>query len=125
MPANKSEQKVRVTKTFDGGHPVGWMDPKPNMKVRYGQQDLWIKALDSGNFTVSLSLTSGGAVIAKAHPHDLMVPSGTVGAYFGFPNGGGAQKAGRVGLFAGGVPTAVGSGTAYLDGTGTVRTFGR
>lgn len=68
---NKSSNKVRVTKLFGGGGILGLMDPVVNLKVKYGTETRWIKALDSGNFQVSLAISSGGAIIAKAYPHDL------------------------------------------------------
>src|SRR5262245_26646011 len=98
MPANKSENKVRVVSLFGVSAPLGVMDPAVHMKVRYGQDNRWIKTLDSGNFQVGLALASGGAVIAKAYPHDLIVPSGTA-AYFGWPSGGGSVKHGHKGVF--------------------------
>jgi hypothetical protein len=124
MPANKSSNKVRVTRLFGGGATAGYADPKPNMKVKHHAQDRWIVGLDSGNFQVSLSLSSGGAVMAKAYPHALTVPTGTA-IYFGWPTAPGSVTLGHSGVFPNGVALAVGSGMEYMGGNGQVTYFSR
>jgi hypothetical protein len=124
MPANKSTNKVRVTKLFGGSHPLGYMDPKVNMRVKYGQQPLWIVGLQSGNYTVDLALSSGGTAVRRAYPHDLMVDVVDASGQ-GWPTGGGSVKQAHGVTWPNGVSVGVGSGTSYLGGDGTVHTFGR
>jgi hypothetical protein len=128
VPTNFSEQKVRVTANLGVSDPLGVTDPRVHMRVRYGTEERWIVGLASGNFTVDLALSSGGTAIAKAYPHDLIVPSGPLNghaAYFGWPTGNQSVKAGHKGVFANGVPSIPGSGTSYLGGDGLTHTFGR
>ncbi len=124
MAANKSENKIKVTKLFGGGGVQGGMDPKVNQRIKRGQQSLWIVGLDSGNFQVSLALTSGGTAIAKSYPHEIFIDV-TVASGWGWPTGGGSIGQGHSGVFPNGVPVAIGSGTSFQSGDGTVHTFGR
>lgn len=124
MPTNKSTNKVRVTRLFGAGATVGLTDPRVHMKVKHQSQDRWIVGLDSGNFQVGLALSSGGAVIAKAYPHTLTVPTGTA-AYFGWPAGNQSVTYGHSGVFPQGIPVGAVSGMYYLDGTGTTAGFSR
>jgi hypothetical protein len=128
VPTNISEQKVRVVSSVGQSHPLGVTDPRVHMRVRYGTEERWVVGLASGNFTADLALTSGGAVVAKAHPKDLIVPSGPLNGhaiYFGWPSGNQSTKFGHRGVFANGVPSIPGSGTTYLGGDGLTHTFGR
>jgi hypothetical protein len=125
MPANRDQNKIRVFSVYGVSSPLAMMDPLVNMKVRRGIDDRWVVGLDSGNFQVSLALASGGAVVAKAYPHELMLNSGQA-AYFGWPNGGsGIVTRGHKGVFPNGIPVGVGSGTTYQGGDGNPHTFGR
>jgi hypothetical protein len=124
MPVNRSTSKVRVTKLYGTDSCSGLIDPMVDMNVRHGTESRWIKALDSGNFQVGLALASGGAVIAKAYPHDLKV-SETVAQYWGWPTSTGSVTAGHSGVFPNGVPQGIGSGMAMADGDDVPFTWGR
>jgi len=116
--------KVRVTKLFGGSHPLGYMDPAKHMKVKWGIQEMWIVNLDSGNFTVDLSLSSGGTIVQSAYPHELFVDV-TVASGHGWPNSGGSVKQAHGVTWPNGVDKGVGSGISYMGGDGKVHTFSR
>jgi len=113
MPANKSSNKVRVTRLFGAGATVGLTDPEVHMQVRYGAEPRWIKTLGSGNFQVGLSIESGGAVIAKAYPHDLTCSTG-VADYFGWPSDAESTSFGHGGVRSSGTDDTTGG--YYLAG---------
>ncbi len=118
--ANKSSNKVRVSKGKGSGAIFGLMDPAVNLRVQHGIQTKWIKSLDSGNFQVGLALTSGGTVTAKAYPHeltaDLVDASG-----FGWPTASTVVLFGHHGSFPSGVNFQINSsGMDFLTGNQTV-----
>jgi hypothetical protein len=122
MPVNKSTNKVRVTRLFGAGATVGFVDPQVNMRVRNGIDSRWIVALDSGNFQVSLGLASGGAVKAKAYPHDLTIDAPQASG-FGWPAGTGSTTLGHNGTHSIGTddPTDI----YVLGGDGVVTEYNR
>ncbi len=122
MPANKSLNKVRATRLFGAGASVGLTDPKVHMQVKHASQTRWIKTLDSGNFQVGLALGSGGAVIAKAYPHDLTCSTG-VASYFGWPASNTSTKFGHSGTRTSGTDDV--TGMEYFDGDGSPTRFTR
>lgn len=116
--------KVRVTRLFHGSEPLGYMDPKVNMRVRHGTEPRWITAVTSGNYTVSLALASGGTAIASAYPSDLVVDT-PVASGFGWPTSGGSILSGHSKAFPSGVPYVLPSGMSYMSGTGMPKLFVR
>ncbi len=87
MPVNKNLNKIRVTRAHGTDVVLGYMDPDLHMQVRFGIDSRWIRAMDTGNFQVSLAKTSGGTEVAKAYPHQLLVDV-TVASGYGWPAGG-------------------------------------
>ncbi len=126
MAYNRDRNKIRVVRTFGTDSLLGFMDPHVHMNVRHHAQSRWIKALDSGNFQVSLSLTSGGAVMAKAYPHDLRMDAPTASGW-GWPDGAENQPqgVGHSGVFPLGVPVLSGTGLVFMQGDGEPYTFVR
>jgi hypothetical protein len=96
------------------------MNPAVHMQVRHGQDPFWIVALQSGNYTVDLALTSGGAPVRRAYPNDLMVDE-PVASGFGWPTTGGSVMTHRVGQ----TPVGNINGGAYLGPDGKTKTFTR
>lgn len=124
MAANKAENKVRVTKLFGVSHPLGVIDPKVGMQVKHGVDTLYISALDSGNFQVSLSNLATGVAVRKAYPHDLMCHINVATGTYSYPTGDGAHAFGHSqGILAGGSPLIPGSGAAYLGGDSVIHVF--
>lgn len=122
MPANLSEQKINVVKSYGQGTRIGWLAPQVNMLVRSGIQDLWIVGLASGNFTVDLSLTSGGAVIQNTNPYFLMINESQASGFY-WPNG--SESLVMPGHSTSGEYPASNLGYAILKGDGTVTTGNR
>jgi hypothetical protein len=125
MAYNRSSNKIRVVEVFGTGSTVGYLNPAVGMKIRHNNETLWVKTLASGNFTVGLSLTNGGAVCRTAYPHDICIDTPTASGY-GWPNGINNPVAlGHSGVWPNGIPVAIGSGVSYMTGAGTTATFGR
>lgn len=122
MPANKSLNKVRVTRLFGTEAAVGLVEPAVHMQVRHGIDTRWIKTLDSGNYQVGLALASGGTVVAKAYPHDLACSTG-VADYFGWPGSNTSVTLGHSGTHVTGTDDVT-VGT-YLKGDGEPTEFTR
>jgi hypothetical protein len=119
--ANKSENKVRVTKLFGKSAPMGVIDPKVNMRTDMGP----ILALDSGNYTVVVGRGSG-SFQQRFYPHQLLISEAEATGVWSWPTGDGSVKFGHsAGINANGPPVAVGSGTSVLSADSTVHTFGR
>ncbi len=125
MPLNKSENKIRVTRSPGMDCVLGFMDPHVNMKVKFGIDFRWITGLDSGNFQVGLALASGGTTIAKAYPHQLIIDAPVASGY-GWPTTGGSHKfTHESGIGASGPPTALGNHMVFLKGDGSTNDFTR
>jgi hypothetical protein len=122
---NRSTNKVRVTRFFGAGAVVGLIDPKVNMKVRYGQDIRWIVGMDSGNpLQVKLAKSSGGTILFnRAYPHELLMDTTTASGW-GWPSNANSVTFGHSGCYPGGVPRIQGTGTTYLAGAGLPTTFG-
>lgn len=120
MAANKSENKVRVTKVLGGGGAIGMMDPLVNMSTHLGT----IIALDSGNFQVEVS-GAGVGLTSKAYPHQLFVEYSHATGVWSWPTGDGSVEFTRTGTFPTGFTTMVGSGMFYHPGVGNPVVFSR
>src|SRR5262245_45817883 len=99
MPANKSSNKVRVTKLLGGTGFIGLMDPKVNMQTNQGK----ILSLDSGNYTVVVGRGTGNFK-QKFYPHDLFVTQAHATGVHAFPTGDGSVVFGHKGVFPNGIP---------------------
>lgn len=132
MGVNLSTSKIRVARVLNTQATIGLMDPALNMQVRHGNQFKWIVGLDSGNYHVSLSMSSGGTPLyLKANPHELeILASGTVpfnanhnstATYFGWPTVAGSVQFGHDGIFPPptGVPHAAAVAGEYKGGDGS------
>jgi hypothetical protein len=127
MPiTNRDQNKIRVTRLHSTGATVGFIDPKVNMRVRHGIDTRWITSLDSGNFQVGLSTTSGGLVTCKAYPHNLSIDAPTASGYGWVSNAtaSGFQTFGHRNVFSNGIPTVPGSGMVFNKGN-RITTIGR
>jgi hypothetical protein len=112
MPANKSTNKVRVTKNTSVSHPLGLIDPRPNMVTDKGT----IISCDSGNFTVVVGRGSGD-FHQRFHPHDLFVTLAQATGTWSYPSGDGSVVFGRAGIWASGVvKSGIPSGMQYSNG---------
>lgn len=125
MPlANYSENKVRVVWKKGYSHPLGLINPVSGMLVDYGISPYYIVALDSGNFQVRLALTSSGAIVKSAYPHDLSVTLAVASGDYGYPNSNGSKMYGHnAGILLDGSPVGIGTGVAEMTGNGTPVTF--
>lgn len=115
-----SIEKVRVTRLLGGSATIGLIDPKVGMVTGQGT----ITALDSGNFQVTVSGAGVGSP-RKAYPHELTLSETLATGTYSFPSGDGSVKFGHKGIFPNGPLQALGTGTAFATGGGTVFTFGR
>lgn len=125
MPVtNKSSNKIRVAKTFGSDNHFALLDPQVHMKVRRGIDTRYIVGFDSGRTVCRLAKASGGTWIQDAYPHELCIDV-IQASGFGYPTSSGCVIFGHKGAWLSGVPVVPGTGTTYLDGTGTPKTFGR
>lgn len=118
--ANKSTNKVRVSRLFGTDATVGLIEPAVDMQVRRGVDDRWITALDTDHGQVTLASTSGGTNYTKAYPHELCCTTG-VADYFGWPDATTSVEFGHSGVSSSGVEDLTKGW--YNDGDGPIQSF--